>query len=147
MRSKGRLLCVGSLAMGLAYLGGCQGDHAEAHADHPAQVEHIEGSDIARVTLTERAMERVDVQTAAVTEHRENGHVQTKVPYSSIVYDAHGHSWVYTSPKPRTFVRQAVDVDRVEGDWAFLREGPAAGTQVASVGVAELYGTEFTVGH
>jgi hypothetical protein len=30
---------------------------------------------------------------------------------------------------------------------AILKDGPPAGTVVASVGVAELYGTEFKVGH
>ena len=64
-----------------------------------------------------------------------------------IIYDAHGGTGVYTSPKPRTFVRQKISVDRIDGDWVLLDEGPAVGTSVASVGVAELYGTEFEVGH
>jgi hypothetical protein len=45
-----------------------------------------------------------------------------------------------------TFVRQKVEVD-LEGLIAVLSDGPAAGTLVASVGAAELYGTEFAVGH
>lgn len=144
MRSKGRLFCAGSSALLLACFVGCQSDHTEHAMEHPAEVEHIEGSDIAKVTLTERAMERIDVKTAAVKAHGEDG---VTVPYSSLIYDPNGKTWVYTSPQPGTFVRQAVDVDRVEGDWAYLKQGPAVGTQVASVGVAELYGTEFTVGH
>ena len=33
------------------------------------------------------------------------------------------------------------------GDYAVLSDGPAAGTPVVSVGVAELFGAEFDVGH
>jgi hypothetical protein len=40
-----------------------------------------------------------------------------------------------------------VEVDYIEGDTVVLNDGPAPGTVVASVGVAELYGTEFAVGH
>ncbi len=69
------------------------------------------------------------------------------VPYSSLIYDPHGQTWIYTSPQPRTFIRQKVEVDHVRGNRAILSEGPPAGTVLASVGVAELYGTEFKVGH
>jgi len=147
MRSKTRLIGVGSAALFLACFLGCQSDHAEHHEDHPAQVEHIDGSDIKKVTLTERAMQRIDVQTTAVQADDRKESTWLKVPYSSLIYDPHGHTWVYTSPQARTFVRESVDLDRVDGDWAYLKAGPAVGTQVASVGVAELYGTEFTVGH
>jgi len=68
------------------------------------------------------------------------------VPYSALIYDPHGDTWVYTSPTPRTFVRHEVEVDYIEGDVAVLDEGPPAGTVVATVGVAELYGTEFKMG-
>ena len=69
------------------------------------------------------------------------------VPYSALIYDPEGETWVYTSPQPGTFVRHKVDVDYIEGDLAVLEEGPPTGTVVASVGVAELYGAEFKVGH
>ena len=146
MRFKGRLLIVAPIALGLALIG-CRDAETGHEMEHPAHVEHIEGSELARVTLTERAMQRVDVQTASVGERQTNGTVHKVVPYSSLLYDPHGHTWVYTSPKPRTFVRQQVSVDRIEGDWVLLSDGPAVGSDVASVGVAELYGTEFEVGH
>ena len=69
------------------------------------------------------------------------------VPYSALIYDLHGETWVYVSPAPRTFVRHKVDVDYIEGDVVVLEDGPPTGTVVASVGVAELYGAEFKVGH
>jgi hypothetical protein len=69
------------------------------------------------------------------------------VPYSALIYDPQGQTWVYTSPAPRTFVRHKVEVDYIEGDMVYLKDGPPAGTVIASVAVAELYGTESGVGH
>jgi hypothetical protein len=69
------------------------------------------------------------------------------VPYSALIYDPDGDTWVYMSPAPRTFVRQEVEVDYIDGDMAVLDEGPPTGTVIAVVGVAELYGAEFKVGH
>ncbi len=68
------------------------------------------------------------------------------VPYSALIYDKHGQTWVYTSPKPRTFVRNKVEVDYIEGNMVVLKDGPPTGTVVASVGVAELYGTDTGIG-
>jgi hypothetical protein len=76
-----------------------------------------------------------------------SGGLHKVVPHSSLIYGAHGESWVYTSPEPLTYVRHPVVVDYVEDDLAVLSDGPAAGTEVVSVGVAELFGTEFEVGH
>lgn len=69
------------------------------------------------------------------------------VPYSALIYDPNGDTWVYTSPTPRTFIRYEVEVDYIEGNMAVLDEGPPTGTVIATVGVAELYGAEFKVGH
>ena len=128
---------------------GCGSHGAEHHAEHPAEVEHIEGSDLSRVTLTEKAIERLALETAEVREAsvKRSDVPRRVVPYSALIYDPQGNTWVYTSPQPRTFVREQVEVDYIEGDLAVLSEGPASGTVVASVGVAELYGTEFQVGH
>lgn len=68
------------------------------------------------------------------------------IPYSAVIYDLRGETWVYTNPEPLVFVRHAIHVDYIEGDLAVLLEGPPAGTKVATVGVAELFGTEFGVG-
>ena len=83
--------------------------------------------------------ERYGVQAIAVVTMFSHIHM--------IIYDPHGHTWVYTSPKERTFVRAEIMIDRIDGDRVYLKEGPPLGTIVASVGVAEIYGTEFEVGH
>lgn len=142
-----RVLLMGLIASVLS-LGACsQHDSHAAHGESPAQVEKIDGSSLSRVTLTEKAMERIALETVAVEERDLNGSTRQVVPYSSLIYDSTGNTWIYTSPQPRTFVRLQVVVDRIEDGWVYLSDGPAAGTTVASVGVAELYGSETGVGH
>jgi len=65
------------------------------------------------------------------------------VPYSSVYYDATGSAWVYVNPKPLTFERQRVDIERVEDNLAILTDGPSVGTSVVTVGAAMLYGAEI----
>ncbi len=67
---------------------------------------------------------------------------QKIVPYSSVLYDVRGNTWVYINPKPLAFVRHAIKVDFIEGDNAVLIDGPAIGTKVVSVGAPELFGAE-----
>ena len=76
-----------------------------------------------------------------------SGALHKVVPHSSLIYGAHGETWVYTSPEPLTYVRHTVSVDYIEDDLAVLSDGPPAGTEVVSVGAAEVFGTEFEVGH
>jgi biotin carboxyl carrier protein len=68
------------------------------------------------------------------------------VPWSAIVHDVHGGTWVYELSAPHTFVRRRVEVSRVDQGRAVLARGPAVGTPVVSEGAAELYGTEFFAG-
>ena len=76
-----------------------------------------------------------------------SGALRKVVPHSSLIYGAHGDTWVYTSPEPLTYIRHPVSIDYIENDLAVLSDGPDVGTDVVTVGVAELYGTEFEVGH
>ncbi len=120
------------------------------YAEHPAEVKHIEGSALSLVTLTEKAAQRIDLKTDQVREANVKRSAASKrkvVPYSSLIYDPNGQTWIYTSPKPFTFVRHKVEVDYIEGEVAVLNDGPPTGTVIASLGVAELYGTEFGIGH
>jgi hypothetical protein len=142
-----------ALAVAGLPLSGCQEKSAYTKVE-PAHVEHKEGEEISKLTLTEKAMERLDVQTTPVLEGAANGPdgsegapARVVVPYSAIQYVAKGDAFVYTSPQPRTFIRVPVDVESIEGGQAVLKSGPPPGTQVVSVGVAELFGTEFGVGH
>jgi hypothetical protein len=127
---------------------GCQGEGEEASAaDEPAKVEPVEGSDgLFQVTLTAKAAERIDLQTAVVRTEGEGAAERTIVPYSAIVYETDGETWVYTSTDDLSFVREHIVVEEIEGDRAVLSEGPAAGTEVVTVGVAELFGAEYGIG-
>jgi hypothetical protein len=69
------------------------------------------------------------------------------IPYPSVVYDENGNTFAFTNPAALTFVRSPITVVRITGDKAFLSEGPATGTQVVTVGTAELYGTEQGLGY
>lgn len=113
----------------------------------PAKVEVIEGSELKRVILTNKAAERLGIETAAVRwmTIAQRG-TRLVVPYSSMLYDLNGKTWVYTNPEPLTFVRYPISVDYIENDIAILSVGPAAGTLVVTVGAAELYGAETGVG-
>jgi len=114
----------------------------------PAVVEAIEGSDLSRVTLTEKAAERVSIETVAVTEAqtvREGSSGKLAVPYSSVLYDSKGNSFVYTVSGPLSYVRAPITIDYVEGDQAILTDGPSSGTEIVALGAVELYGAETGV--
>lgn len=104
---------------------------------NPSTLEEIEGSDLKRVILTEKAAERIGVETVPVSG--------MTVPYSAVIYDIEGITWVYTNPSPLTFVRASVVIDRIEGDQAFLAEGLETDAPIVTVGVMEIYGAETGV--
>jgi len=142
-----RLTVMGMIVSVLPLAACSQHDSLAAHGDHPAQVDKIEGSELSRVTLTEKAAERIGLETASVREQELDGSSRKVVPYSSLIYDPQGRTWIYTSPQLRTFVRQQVEVDTIDGDVVLLIDGPPVGTKIASVGVTEIYGAETGVGH
>ena len=109
----------------------------------PAIVEHLDGEEPTRLTLTADAAKRLDIQTATVLDAQVNGTQRKVIPYSAILYDIQGGTWVYISPVQLTFVRTSVTVDYIEGDQAVLSAGPPSGSAVVIVGAAELYGSEF----
>jgi hypothetical protein len=67
------------------------------------------------------------------------------VPYAALIYDQQGVVWVYTNPSPLTFQRVEVVVDRIVDDLAMLKDGPAPGTLVVTIGATEVYGAELDV--
>jgi len=118
-------------------LAACGPKSATTEKINPATLEEIEGSELKRVILTEKAAERIDVQTVSV-----GGNI---VPYAAVIYDTEGNTWIYTNPAPLTFVRQSIVIDHIEGDEVFLSQSLGSETPVVTVGVAEIYGTETGV--
>jgi hypothetical protein len=103
----------------------------------PSRLEPIEGTDLNRVILSEKAAERIGVQTV-LTDKK-------VVPYSAVIYDIEGNTWVYTNPAPLTFVRVPVVIDNIEGDQAFLSQDLETDDPVVTMGVIEIYGSETGV--
>lgn len=118
-------------------------DYETASHHEPAKLEPIEGTDVQRVIFDAEGAKRAGLQTAAV---RQNGQ-ETVIPFSAVIYDAEGNTYAYTAPDPLTFVRQEIEIDRMDGDSAVLSDGPSAGTEVVTTGTALVYGTEFEVAH
>jgi hypothetical protein len=126
-------------------LAGCAQTPDSAPAgDSPAVVAEIPGTDLHRLTLTEQAVERTGIQTAATAQDPRT-HKLT-VPYGAIIYDSAGKTWVYTNPEPKVYIRRSITVERINGQVALLTDGPPAGTVVVTTGAEELLGAEFDVG-
>jgi len=68
------------------------------------------------------------------------------VPYSSILYDMYGGTWIYENTEPHKYVRRRIEVLHVLEEFAVLSRGPTVGVKVVIAGAAELFGTEFGVG-
>ena len=122
---------------------GCDDEASAPAPDEPPVVaEAIDGSDLQRLTLSESAAERLDIQTSLVARADEG----LVVPRGAVVIDSTGAYWVYTSPEPLVFVRHELRRVREEGQMAYFAEGPDPGTAVVTTGVPELYGAEFGIG-
>jgi cobalt-zinc-cadmium efflux system membrane fusion protein len=85
-------------------------------------------------------------QKIAVTLTLKEAENSLVVPYSSILYDMYGSTWVYENIEPRVYVRRRVELHYVLDELAILSRGPVVGAKVVSAGAAELFGTEFGVG-
>ncbi|HWB00652.1 MAG TPA: efflux RND transporter periplasmic adaptor subunit [Pirellulales bacterium] len=65
------------------------------------------------------------------------------VPWSSIVHDIQGGTWLYVRTAEHTYARRRVAVRYVDGALAVLDHGPEIETPVVTAGAMELFGTEF----
>ncbi|MGH2969904.1 MAG: hypothetical protein ACRDK0_12690 [Solirubrobacteraceae bacterium] len=129
------------IAAGVALPGCTEVESATVEGYEPAKLEKVEGSELKQVTLTPEGAERTGLRTAPASQsgaHR-------VVPYSALLYDREGKPFVYTAPKPLSFLRAAVVVDRIEGGRVLLTDGPPAGSLVVTTGAAEVYGTELEI--
>jgi hypothetical protein len=142
-----RAVCAGLLLIaGVVSLSACREassgyDYEMASHHEPAKLEPIKGTDVQRVIFDAEAAKRVGLQTAPI---RQDGRKEI-MPYAALIYDAEGDTYAYTAPKPLTYVRQQIDIDHYDGNSVVLSDGPPAGTEVVTVGVDEVYGTEFEV--
>lgn len=136
------------LALGAALIAGTAGGSAALAAGgggftqvgpKASHVDPIAGTDIKRITITLKAAQRLDIRTGQISE---KGGVMI-APYSAVIYDKIGKTFVYTNPKPLTYVRHPITIKKYNKDTVVLTAGPAVGTVVATRGVLELFGTEM----
>lgn len=130
-----------SLAVVGLILGGCNQASPSTAAEEAIHIEE-QASGLKQLTLSEKAAERLGVETAEVAG---SGSALT-VPYAAVIYDAQGLTWSYVNTAPLVYLREEIKVERINGDTAILSAGPAAGTPVVTIGAAELYGAEIGVG-
>jgi len=137
------MLTAGLVVVAAVSVSACKEVETETATGYePAKLTEVKGDeDIKRVTFTEEGAERTGVETEKV--RREGG--RTVVPYAALIYDAEGKTFVYTSPKPLNYLRVPVKVSDVSGQRVTVSDGPPAGTEVVTVGTAEVYGTELEV--
>ena len=132
-----------ALALVTAPFGACtEVESSTVEGYEPTTLEEVRGSDFQRVIFTAEGARRLALRTGTVTTATDG---RTAVPYAALIYDAAGRTYVYTSPAPRTFLRDEVKVADVRGDRALLTEGPPPGTTVVTTGAAEVYGAELDV--
>jgi hypothetical protein len=133
-----------ALAMITLGASGCSeaGASNESNAETAVTVESAGEDQPARLTVSERAEERLGLRTEPVRAISGEPGVTEVVSYSAVVYDADGRSWAYSSPSPRTFVRVPIEISSITGKTVQLKSGPPVGTQVVVVGAPELVGAE-----
>jgi multidrug efflux pump subunit AcrA (membrane-fusion protein) len=86
-------------------------------------------------------------QRVAVTIPQRGEEKGSTVPWSAVIHDIYGGTWVYEKTgtddkKNTTYVRRRVQVRYVLNDLAVLASGPPAGSTIVTTGAAELFGTE-----
>ena len=137
------LLLLGVALLALGCGGAVEGTEA---TPAPLTVEAGAEDGPSRLTLSERAAERLGITTSPVAVEQVAGAERSVIPYAALLYDSEGTTWTYTNPEGLLFVRAPISVERIVGDLAILSEGPPAGTLVVTVGGAELWGAEHGVG-
>ena len=104
-----------------------------------AKVETVNGVD--QVTLSSEGVRRLGIETGTINQ----AGGQKVIPYASVLYAPDGSTFTFVSPKPRVYHEAKIVIDRIDGNRAILKSGPAAGTSVVTVGSAELIGTAHGV--
>ena len=89
--------------------------------------------------------------SAVLSVYNTNKTERLVVPWAAVLHDHHGTEWVYEQAEDNVFRRRRVLVDytvpRPDGDLAVLAGSLPEGMLVVVDGTAELFGTEFGVGH
>jgi hypothetical protein len=129
------------IGIGLPLAGCGQAPASTTKAKEPYTSEPVGDSGVKRLTLTDKAVERLALDTALVTQVGD----RLVIPYAALLYLPDGTTITYTNPDGHAYVREQVTVESIRDDQAVLTAGPPAGTQVVTIGGAELWGAEFGI--
>lgn len=141
MRRRRPLLALVVASLVAVSVAACR-DSSTIELEPPATKVAIEGTDRYQVILTPEAEERLDLQTTEVTEVEGT----LAITSDALILDTDGVFWVYVNTEPHTYERAVLEQVREVDGQALFTEGPAPGTPVVFVGVAELWGEETGVG-
>jgi len=144
MKLRGLAASVTVLAAITVGASGCSeaGASNEENPDTAGTVEEAGEDQPARLTVSERAEQRLGLRTEPVRAGTGQPGVTEALSYSAVVYDSDGASWAFSSPSPRTYVRVPIVITSITGQTVQLKSGPPVGTQVVVVGAPELVGAE-----
>src|SRR5690349_12158994 len=123
-------------------IAGC-GSSSEPTVAPSSHVVHVPGTSETRIVLSHVGAQRIGIRTARVESSR--GKAAAAIPYSAVIYDANGHTFAFTALSPLTYSENAITIDHISGNTAYLRNGPRIGAQVVTVGAEELYGVQSGV--
>jgi hypothetical protein len=145
MKLHGLAASVAALAVITLGASGCSeaGASNETNSETAVAVESAGEDQPARLTVSERAEQRLGLRTEPVRpiSGQANGATEA-ISYSAVIYDADGKSWAFSAPSPRTYIRVPIVISSITGKTVQLKSGPPVGTQVVVVGAPELVGAE-----
>jgi hypothetical protein len=167
-----RLSLAAVVTLGAALIAACGGSATPA-IPASAKLLPASGRAAGRIVLSQVGAQRIGVQTAAVRSvpppppappvkttvirHGVRVHVTAAppapptggptviVPYSAVIYDPSGATFVFTSISALDYTEVPISVDYIAGGSAYLFKGPRAGAQVVTVGAEELFGVQTGV--
>lgn len=88
------------------------------------------------------------MQRVSVSLHSRSKSIQAlSIPWSAVVFDVYGGSWVYTQKSTNLYERKRVFLDHVSGHQAIVSEGPPEGSKVVVSGALELFAVETGFSH
>jgi hypothetical protein len=132
---------------GALLLGACSGEVSDEHViDEPMslfEVQNGDGIDVDAVRLTSDAERRLGIETVEITV--DGGRLV--IPLAAVLVDTTGTRWVYTRREPLVYVRRSIEVADEVGLTVLATAGPEPGTEIAVVGVPELWGAETGMDH
>jgi len=141
MRSRAAAARLSLVLAAVSFAACAEVDTSTSTGYEPAKITEIDGGEAKQVTFTREGATRTGLQTASV----ERRGALSAVPYEALMYDQEGATFVYASPRPLTYLRAPVEVDRVKDGRVLLRSGPPVGTTVVTVGAAEVFGAELGI--